>query len=84
MSSAIDYSLILSRKYSAEWNLRGNDYDGLEWLSEDPQPSQEELDALWPIVVKEIENEKTAKAKAKKEILEKLGLSEEEMALLLA
>jgi hypothetical protein len=45
----IDYTLILIKNYDGEqWSLNGDSYDGLEWFSETPKPTQEELDALWP------------------------------------
>lgn len=28
---------------NAQWVLRGNDYDTIEWLSDDPKPSWEEV-----------------------------------------
>ena len=47
----IDYKLILVTKYASEqWVLRGNTYDGLEWLDSSAKPTQAELDALWPQV----------------------------------
>lgn len=47
----IDYTLILATKYrNSQWTLNGNTYDGLTWLSDDPMPTQPELDALWPQV----------------------------------
>lgn len=45
----IDYSLILSVNYiNSQWSLNGDSYDGLDWFSETPKPTQEELDTLWP------------------------------------
>jgi hypothetical protein len=45
----IDYSLILTINYlNSQWSLNGDSYDGLEWFSDTPKPTQEELDALWP------------------------------------
>lgn len=45
----IDYSQILTVNYSnSQWALNGDSYDGLEWFSDTPKPTQEELDALWP------------------------------------
>ena len=32
------------------WRLTGDDYDGLEWLSEGPAPTRDELEAAWPAV----------------------------------
>ena len=47
----IDYAAILSYLHpEAEWTLDGDDYDGLEWISDSPKPSQAELDAAWPQV----------------------------------
>ena len=46
-----DYVAVLTRNYpGAEWSLDGDQYSGLTWLSEAPQPSQAELDAAWPAV----------------------------------
>ena len=48
---SVDYTLILSTKYSdAQWALNGDTYDGLIWFDDTPQPTQAELDALWPQV----------------------------------
>jgi hypothetical protein len=48
----IDYSLILTTNYiDKQWSLSGDSYDGLEWFSDTPKPTQEELDALWPSTV---------------------------------
>lgn len=75
----MDYTLILKRKYSgAEWILDGDDYEGLNWLSDSAKPTKQELDALWDTVKKEIEAEKQAKVEARKAAeakLEALGLS---------
>jgi hypothetical protein len=47
----VDYVAILDSKYpGSQWSLNGVNYDGLEWLSDTPKPSQAELDALWPDV----------------------------------
>jgi hypothetical protein len=47
----IDYAAILTANYkTAIWSLSDNDYATLEWLSEDPKPTQAELDAQWPQV----------------------------------
>jgi hypothetical protein len=46
-----DYSAVLLAKYAgSKWNMNGDNYDGLAWLSETPKPTQAELDALWPQV----------------------------------
>lgn len=44
-----DYSLVLTVKFpSTEWTMTGNDYSTCVWLCDAPQPTQSELDALWP------------------------------------
>lgn len=44
----MDITLILRTNYpNAEWSLRGDDYDGLEWLDSSPKPTLEELESLW-------------------------------------
>jgi hypothetical protein len=84
VSTLIDYTLILSRKYpNTSWTLNGDDYDGLEWLDESPKPTKENLDAQWDTVKAEIKAEIEAQKTAKAAILEKLGLTESEAALLL-
>jgi hypothetical protein len=51
----IDYSLILSKRFvQYEWNLDGNSYAGLIWLSDSPKPTEAELKALWPAVQYEV------------------------------
>lgn len=79
----IDYPTILIRRYPGqEWVLNGDEYEGLDWISDTPKPSKEELDGLWEEVVAEIEAEKQAKIDAKASAvakLEALGLSVEEI-----
>lgn len=80
----IDYTLILSKKYpDAQWILNGDDYDGLVWLSDSTKPSKKTLDDLWEPVVDEIRTEKQAKADARAALLNRLGITAEEAALLL-
>ena len=31
-----------------QWVLRGDSYDGLEWMDTTPKPTLEELEAAWP------------------------------------
>jgi hypothetical protein len=79
----IDYPTILIRKYPGqEWVLNGDEYEGLDWVSDTPKPTKEELDGLWDEVYAEIENEKQAKVDAKSSAvskLEALGLTVEEI-----
>jgi hypothetical protein len=82
----MDYPAILVSKYpNTEWILDGDNYEGLTWISQSPKPTQEELDALWPEVEKELKAKAKAKLDAKASLLAKLsalGLTEEEIAAL--
>jgi hypothetical protein len=43
-----DYFSILRTFYSQdEFSIDNNDYSTLQWFSDNPKPTQEELDALW-------------------------------------
>jgi hypothetical protein len=51
----IDYSQILSVNYQgSEWAMSNEDYATLQWFSDTPKPTQEELDALVPITADEV------------------------------
>lgn len=44
----MDIALILTKNYSTdEWVLNGEDYSGLEWLSDSPKPTEDELLSQW-------------------------------------
>lgn len=46
-----DYALVLSALHpDALWELDGNDYANLVWHGPGERPSQESLDAAWPVV----------------------------------
>lgn len=46
-----DYAAVLTANYpDALWQLDGDTYEGLTWLSDTPKPSQADLDAAWPAV----------------------------------
>jgi hypothetical protein len=80
----IDYTQVLSEFYKdSEWSLDGEDYAGLTWLSDTPKPSKKTLDDLWSQVEAKKEADKQAKADAKAAILERLGITEEEVKLIL-
>jgi hypothetical protein len=84
----IDYAAILTLKYKGtEWVLNGDEYEGLEWLSDSPKPTKKQLDDLWPVILSEIENEKAAKIDSKTSAINKLaalGLTEEEIKAITA
>jgi hypothetical protein len=80
----IDYAAILSRKYfGKEWTLDGDSYDGLTWNEKTDKPLKETLDNLWPAVSAEIAQEKASKDAARTAILERLGITEDELKLIL-
>jgi hypothetical protein len=80
----IDYTLILTHKYQgSQWVLNGEDYEGLEWLSDSPQPTKANLDALWDETQTYYANKAQAKIDAKAALLERLGITADELALLL-
>lgn len=80
----IDYTLILTHKYQgSQWVLNGEDYDGLEWLSDSPKPSKATLDALWEETQAYYTSKAQAKIDAKAALLERLGITAEEAILLL-
>jgi hypothetical protein len=79
-----DYAAILTRRYvGKQWTLTGDNYDGLVWLSDDTKPSKATLDELWVSVKTEIADEATAKTTAKQIVLDRLGITADEAALLL-
>lgn len=44
-----NYTQVLLLNYPGTcWSLNGTAYEGLDWKSEVPKPTQAELDALWP------------------------------------
>lgn len=83
----IDYAAVLTRKYAGrEWQLNGDQYDGLVILDGGPKPTKSELDAHWPTVQQEIQAEQMAREQAKQSALKKLaalGLTSIEIATLL-
>jgi hypothetical protein len=80
----IDYTTILNRKYlGQEWILNGDDYSGLTWLSDTSKPTKATLDNLWNTVKAEIAAETEAKETAKAAILDRIGLTVDELKLIL-
>lgn len=73
------YSSIIKRRYpGAVCTINDEDYDQIIWLSDTPKPSKEELDALWPEVQAEIQQEIAEQEQQKNDTiakLEKLGIS---------
>ncbi len=81
----IDYTLILSTHFTgSQWTLNGDDYEGLNWLSDTPKPNKEELDALWESTLSAVEQKKSEAVAARQAILDRLGITAEEAKLLLS
>ena len=80
----IDYTLILITHYDgAEWSLNGDDYEGLNWQSATPKPTKEELDDLWPATLEAVAKKADDARAARQAILDRLGITAEEAALIL-
>jgi hypothetical protein len=80
---SVTYAQILAHKYAnAQWSLDGDDLDTLVWLSDEPKPTQTDLDALAQTVEQEIARIQADKIAAKNSALAKLGLTADEIAAL--
>ena len=69
----IDYSSIIQRRYPGSMcTINAEDYDQITWLSNNPKPSKEELDALWTEVQTEIAQEVAEQEQQKRDTIDKL------------
>lgn len=79
-----DYAAVLTANYpDALWQLDGDTYDGLTWLSDTPKPSQADLDAAWPAVQQARQDAVDAKVAARQSAIDKLaalGLTVDEIS----
>jgi hypothetical protein len=79
----MNISNILTINYpGSEWTLVGEEYSGLEWLSDTPKPTKKALEDLWPSVQAELEAKAQAQIDAKSSAISKLqalGLTVEEV-----
>ena len=81
----MDISQILTLNYKGqEWHLVGDDYAGLNWLSDTPKPTLAELKKQWPEVEAAVAKIVQDKIDAKAAILERLGITADEAVLLLS
>jgi hypothetical protein len=71
---------LLSLCPEAEWTLVGNSYENIDWLSNHPKPTKAQVEAE---IAKEPQIA-AAKAAAKTALLERLGITADEAALLLS
>ncbi len=70
-------------KPGAEWTMDNEDISTLAFISDDIAPTLEECEAIWPEVKAKIEDIAAARQKARDAVLAKIGLTEDEAALLL-
>jgi hypothetical protein len=79
----MDIAMILTRRYpGSDWTLNGDNYSGLTWLSDTPQPALKTVESLWADVQAEIAAEAQARLDAKASAvgkLQALGLTVEEV-----
>jgi hypothetical protein len=69
----------------AHWYMVGNTLDGLVWEDEEQiAPTQEEIDVKLVELETELEAAKVAKVAQKAAILERLGLTEDELRVVLS
>lgn len=82
MNEEIDLvACLLEYEKGAEWKIDNNDYSSLEWFSDTPKPTLDELENCWPAVVEKRQAKLDAK-KAAQDKLKALGLTEEDLELL--
>jgi len=61
----IDITLALAHlKPNDEWELNGDDYAGLTWLSDTPKPTEQEIADAYPLAVKSVAAKEKARVKA--------------------
>jgi hypothetical protein len=74
MSLEIDYAKCIVYLYpNAQWALNGNDYNSLEWLSDEPKPTEAEIIAGWAGAKAFYEAKYAAKVTAKETATAKLA-----------
>ena len=79
-----DYAYVLSKKYpNSVWELSGDEYENLIWKSDDTKPTQKQLDHLAPIVKAEQAKADANKQAARQAVLDKLGLTADEVTALM-
>jgi hypothetical protein len=71
-------------KPGAQWTMDDEDIATLKFLSEDVAPTLAECEAVWPEVEAKLQEIADSRQKARDAVLAKIGLTEDEAALLLA
>jgi hypothetical protein len=67
----------------AEWSLVGDTYDGLTWHSDTPKPTEKEIEDARDYVGKQIAKNEADKETTRSAILARIGLTVEELKLIL-
>lgn len=84
-SLEIDYTkCLVFLSPTSEWSLNANDYSTLEWFSEGPKPTEEEIIAAWEEAKAAYEAKMAAREANKQSILGRIGLTKEEVKVLLS
>ena len=76
--------VVLQNLYpGAEWSLSGDTYSDLKWHSTTAKPTEAELEAGRKTVAEKIAEDKADIAKAQTELLARLGITGDELKILL-
>jgi hypothetical protein len=68
-----------------EWELNGDDYAGLTWLSETDKPTEADVTAAWPDALAAFEARQAAAAQARADAIahaKSLGFTDEMIAVM--
>lgn len=70
---------------AAQWTIQGDDYETLNWLSDDiVKPTKKQLEDLIPLVDRAKADQEIERQALKAELLAKIGISEEEFKTLIS
>lgn len=73
MANNIDYLSILDRRYGdKKWSIDGFRYEDIEWFSDTPKPTKEEMDSFWTEVIQEVEADRASVVTEQDLVLSKL------------
>ena len=80
-----DYAYVLTKKYrNSVWELSGDEYENIIWKSDDTKPTKKQLDDLYPIVKAEEAKAEEARDRKRQEVLDRLGITAEELKTILS
>lgn len=67
----MDIALILTKNYQgSEWSLDGDDYSGLNWMSDTPKPTKAALEKQWPAIEYQVQLDAVAEQRRAAYVLE--------------